>query len=77
MDDFIHWLDYDAPEWVRFVFIPILSAFVMLVLILIVLIFMWTWRNGYWIAIPIIPVLGIWAVLHTYQKSKKERKDDK
>ena len=74
MNDFMKWCFYDAPEWVRFVIIPIVSAFVLLVLILIIVIFIWAGRNGYWIVFPAIPAVAILAILRAYQKSREKQK---
>jgi hypothetical protein len=70
MKDFIDWVKWDAPEWVRMV-----GAFLILVSIFAafgILIFVLNEEN--WFVLILLPVAGVWAVLREYKKSKGEKK---
>jgi membrane protein insertase Oxa1/YidC/SpoIIIJ len=67
MEDFMNWLEYEAPELVRMV-----AVFVMLCGIFLFFgIIVWAVINKYWVVPAMFPLIGVWVILHTYQKSKK------
>jgi uncharacterized membrane protein YgdD (TMEM256/DUF423 family) len=72
MKDFLKWVFYESPVWVREI-----ATFVMLSGIFLFFgSLVWAALSGYWIVPAMLPLLGVWVILHTYQKSKKEKKDE-
>jgi uncharacterized membrane protein YgdD (TMEM256/DUF423 family) len=72
MKDFLKWVFDESPVWVREI-----ATFVMLSGIFLFFgILVWATLNNYWIIPAMFPLIGVWVILHTYQKSKKEKKDE-
>jgi hypothetical protein len=73
MNDFIKWFFDEAPEWVRYVAVILFIFLLSWALILLGVLVAWAGRNGYWGLFALPPVVAIWAILRTYQKSKEKQ----
>jgi hypothetical protein len=67
MKDFIDWVKWDAPEWVRMVgvFLILVSIFAAFGILIFVL------NEENWFVLLLFPAAGVWAVLREYKKSKE------
>jgi hypothetical protein len=66
MKDFIDWVKWDAPEWVRMVGVLLFIAAIVVATGLLAFVL----SSKYWFVTTIIPIAAAWAVLRAYQKSK-------